>query len=258
MNNKVTYGELKKTFPVEKRSVESIYGRIIPVRQISYWFTIPLLNIGTTAFQASVIGMFIAILACIFIAMPNSIFRIIGVILVPIWHIFDCVDGNIARYKKTASEFGEAVDAICGYYLPIWLTFSLGVASYNIGNNHLNLSPEWFLIFGSIGAIANAQARLIHQKYAFSAAMIEKKTGNYIEKGEHQYTLSGFHKFRKMAMVELGPVGIPMFILWICPVFNLYAELTTYYCLFYIVGLAMITFKYLKLCNSSGKVNKNE
>jgi phosphatidylglycerophosphate synthase len=258
MKKKVTYGDLKATFPIEKRSVESIYGRIVPVRQISYWFTIPLLNIGTTAFQASVIGMLIAIVACIFIAMPNNILRIIGVILVPIWHIFDCVDGNIARYNKTASEFGEAVDAICGYFLPIWLSLSLGIASYNIGNNHLNLSPGWFLIFGGIGAIANAQARLVHQKYAFSAAMIEKKTGKYIEKGEHQYTLSGFHKFRKMAMVELGPIGIPMFILWLCPILNLFAELTIYYCLFYSAGLVMVTFKYLKLCNSSCKVNNDE
>ena len=120
---RVTYADLKATFPEEKKSVEAIYGRIVPVRKVSYWFTIPLLNMNVSAFQASIISMFIAIIACVFIAVPNNVLRNIGVYLVPIWHIFDCVDGNIARYRKTASDFGSAVDAICGYFIGTFLMF---------------------------------------------------------------------------------------------------------------------------------------
>ncbi len=90
-NKKVTYEILKETFPEEKKSVESIYGRIIPVRKISYWFTIPLLNINMTAFQASILSMYIAIAACVLIAIPSSAARVMGILLVPVWHIFDCV-----------------------------------------------------------------------------------------------------------------------------------------------------------------------
>ena len=172
-NKKVTYEILKETFPEEKKSVESIYGRIIPVRKISYWFTIPLLNINMTAFQASILSMYIAIAACVLIAIPSSAARVMGILLVPVWHIFDCVDGNIARYTKTASDFGSAVDAICGYFIETFLPFSLGIAAYNIKRNYFAVSPEIFIIFGAMGSICYTLMRLIHQKYAFEAKCVE-------------------------------------------------------------------------------------
>lgn len=245
---KVTYAELKSTFPDEKKKVESLYGRIIPVRQMSYLVTLPLLRLNVTAFQASIISMFIALIACLLIALPFSVTRVIGVILVPIWHIFDCVDGNIARYTKTASDFGSAVDAICGYFITSFLPLSLGIASYNIQNNYLNLPPVLYVIAGGLASISFTLMKLIHQKYAFSAKLVEEKTGQYIEKGEHQYTLTGFHKLRKIFEVEFGIVGLPMFVLWLCPVLNLYHLLTVYYCLFFCASLVLITVFYLKKC----------
>ena len=116
MGKFVTYSELKATFPEEKKAVESIYGIIVPVRKISYIFTIPMLALGVSAFQASIISIFIAVASCIFLSIPSAVCRVIGVILVPMWHIFDCVDGNIARYNKTASDFGGVVDAISGFH----------------------------------------------------------------------------------------------------------------------------------------------
>lgn len=245
---KVTYRALKDTFPAEKKFVESVYGRIIPVRKISYWFTIPLLHMGITAFQASVLSMYIAILACVLIVIPNSFARVIGIVLVPIWHIFDCVDGNIARYTKTASDFGSAVDAICGYFIESFLPFSLGIAAYNIGSNYFSISPAVFIIFGALGSICYTLMRLIHQKYAFEAKCVEAKTGKYFEKGDNQYTLKGFHRIRKMVQVNGGAVGIPMFLLWLCPIFNLYHILAVYYCVFCLGSLCVAVPFYLKKC----------
>lgn len=245
---KVTYKTLKATFPEEKKSVESIYGRIIPVRKISYWFTIPLLRMKVSAFTASIISMFVAILACVLIALPSPCARIAGIILVPVWHVFDCVDGNIARYTKTASDFGSAVDAICGYFIDVFLPISLGIASYNIGTDYLSIPLKFYIIFGAIGSASYTLMRLIHQKYAFEALSVEVKTGKKFEKGDNQYTLTGFHKVRKMLQVNCSVVGVPMFVLWLCPVFNLYHLLVTYYCLFYLVSLIVGTAFYLKKC----------
>lgn len=247
-DKKVTYKTLKATFPEEKKSVESIYGRIIPVRKISYWFTIPFLSINATAFQASILSLYVAIIACILIAVPNPTARIIGIILVPVWHILDCVDGNIARYTKTDSDFGSAVDAICGYFVETFLPFSLGIAAYNIKSNYFSASPEIFIIFGALGSICYTLMRLIHQKYAFEAKCVEEKTGKHFEKGDNQYTLTGFHKIRKMVQVNGGAVGIPMFILWLCPVFNLYHILTMYYCVFFACSLFVAVPFYLSKC----------
>ena len=246
---RITYRDLKATFPEEKKSVEAIYGRIVPVRKLSYWFTIPLINNRITAFQASIISMFIAVLACVFISVPNSIVRVIGVYLVPIWHIFDCVDGNIARYRKTASDFGSAVDAICGYFISAFLPLALGIASYNILENYLNWNPVVFIIFGGIGSISNILMRLIHQKYAFEALSAEIKNNTKYEKGDNQYTLTGFHRIRKMVTVEMGVVGIPMFVLLVAPFFNCYHILAFYYGVFNAFSLIIITFYYLRKCD---------
>lgn len=247
-NKTVTYKMLKETFPEEKKSVESIYGRLIPVRKISYWFTIPLLKMKVSAFIASIISMIIAIIACILIALPNPLTRIVGVVLIPIWHIFDCVDGNIARYTKTASDFGSAVDAICGYFVDAYLPLSLGVAAYNIGVDFIDLPLYLYIVFGGVASISFTLMRLIHQKYAFEALSVEMMTGKYFEKGDNQYTLTGFHKLRKILQVNCSVVGIPMFILWLCPAFNLYHLLVIYYCFFYVTSLVVGVPFYLKKC----------
>ena len=82
---------------------------------------------------------------------------------------------------------------------------------------------------------------------------VEKETGKYIEKGDHQYTLSGFNKLRKMVGVEMGPVGVPMFILWVCPIFNLYHMLALYYCTLFSASLLVGTAYYLKKCYESNR-----
>lgn len=252
MKKKVTYAELKATFPEEKKSVESLYGIIVPVRKISYLFTIPLLGMGVSAFQASILSIFIAVAACVFLSIPSAACRVIGVVLVPMWHIFDCVDGNIARYNKTASDFGGVVDAISGYFMMALLPIGLGIASFNIGKSYIPLPPEAWIAMGGIGAVTDVLARLIHQKYAFTAMKLEKESGKHIEKGDDQYHLSGFNRFRKMAGVEMGIVGLPMFALWLAPVFNLYHILTLYYCVFHAGSLVMIAAYYLRKCNKAG------
>ena len=190
---KVTYKDLKETFPEEKKSVESIYGRIVPIRKISYWVTIPFLKIGASAFQVTILAIIAAILACIFIAMPNNALRIIGIIFIPLWHIFDCVDGNIARYTKTSSPLGGAADAISGYIIMIFLPIALAIASININYNQLNISNELLLVLAGIASGCCAFEKLIHQKFAFEATQVEEKTGIKIDKGNNQYTLVGFH-----------------------------------------------------------------
>ena len=250
---KITYSDLKKTFPEEKKSVESLYGIIIPVRKISYFVTIPFLKFGVSAFKVSVISIVIAIIACAFLCIPNSICRIIGVILVPIWHLFDCIDGNIARYNKTGSVFGEAVDAISGYYMYAFLPIALGIASFNISNNLLGIPSYYFLIMGGLASIEDLLMRLIHQKYVYAMCQYEVKTGIKQEKGDNQYKLKGWHKIRKMVDVELTPVGVPMFILWLSPIFNLFYILTIFYFILFSFSLFVMTIYYLRKCHNYDK-----
>ncbi len=247
----VTYKELKATFPDEKKAIESLYGRIFPVRKISYLVTIPLLRMDVTPFAVSVSSIAVAMAACLMLSLPLAWARVTGIVLAVLWHILDCVDGNIARYTKKASRMGEAVDAICGYFILSFLCMALGIASYNIGENYLGISPHWFLIFGGVASVSVTLSRLIHQKYAFQAKMAEDEMKIYIEKGEHRYSLTGFHKLRGFIDANMGPVGIPMFVLWLSPFFNLYHILAVYYCAFNVLSLVVLTYYYLRQCKKT-------
>ena len=246
---RVTYSDLKKTFPVEKKSIESIYGRIIPVRKISYFVTIPFLYLNISAFTASVIAIFVAFAGCFLMSIPNDICRIIGVILIPIWHLLDCVDGNIARYTKTASPLGAVVDGISGYYCYAFLPLALGIAAFNIQINYLNISPNFFLIFGGIASVSNLLARLIYQKYA--NGILSYRLKNHVE--EDNTLPKKMTLLQNQIAVNLAPVGLPMFALFVAPLFNLYHILTIYYCGYYFLSLLFFTAVYLKKCKNFGK-----
>ena len=69
-----TYKEIKNSFPKEKEKLESLYGRIVPVRKLSYFFTVPLINMGFSAFQVSIISIFFAVAGCIVLAINNKYF----------------------------------------------------------------------------------------------------------------------------------------------------------------------------------------
>lgn len=239
-----TYKEIKDSFPKEKEKLESLYGRIVPVRKLSYLFTVPLINMGFSAFQVSIISIFFAIAGCVALAINNKYFIIAGIILVFLWHIFDCVDGNIARVRKSASKLGEFVDACSGYFVMAFLPFSIGVAAFH-EEMFLGEKSYIYIIIGGISSICEILMRLIHQKYAYTLAVIEKKGNIALEKGDNPYKLSGFHKLRKKIDIELGQLGFPMFILFLAPFFKLFFVLNIYYFLFHIFSLLVATIYYI-------------
>lgn len=246
---KVSYSDLKKTFPDEKKSIESLYGRIIPVRKISYIVTMPFLWLNMSAFSVSVISIFAAIAACVFLSLPFEWSRITGIVLVFFWHLLDCVDGNIARYRKTASHFGGVVDAISGYYFFAFFPLAFGIASFNIGQNYFSIPPFLFLVLGGIASISDLLMRLIYQKYRCAELEFKLKDSPTIqnENSNHGKLNSLVNKIQ----VECGPLGLPMFALWAAPVFNLFCVLTIYYCVFFTASALCMTVLYLRKCRKA-------
>lgn len=48
----------------------------------------------------------------ILFAMPNILFKILGALVIHLWFVLDCSDGEVARYTKTFSKFGKEMDYI--------------------------------------------------------------------------------------------------------------------------------------------------
>lgn len=52
------------------------------------------------------------IIGAILFAIPNIYIKIIGAILIHLWFILDCSDGEVARYTKTFSKYGKELDFV--------------------------------------------------------------------------------------------------------------------------------------------------
>jgi hypothetical protein len=107
---------------------EGWYGYYI--RQISFYPTALFLNLGISANQATWISMIVLILGCLLLAVGDHMSAIVGALLVNSWFILDYVDGDIARYKKSSSAYGDFIDMLGHYIAGGLLFFAVGVGSY--------------------------------------------------------------------------------------------------------------------------------
>jgi len=82
-------------------------------RRISVYVTRLFLALGVSANQATVLGLIAAIAAGGFFTRPAPVYWFAGLFLLYLSLILDCVDGEIARYRKTASPSGAYLDGIC-------------------------------------------------------------------------------------------------------------------------------------------------
>lgn len=157
------------------------------IRKISFCPTWLFLKLGISANQATYISIIVGVIGCSFLAFGNYENKIIGALLVNFWIVLDCVDGNIARYKETFSNYGEFVDALGGYLLNAILFLSVGIGAFNQPEpsfkfiNQIfgsNLNQSSLIILGAWASIVIILSRLIFHKFMniFSQAQSVKFT----------------------------------------------------------------------------------
>jgi phosphatidylglycerophosphate synthase len=177
MNEKaqiITVNELRSDYRRHRKSTQDkneLMGYYI-VRPLSFYPTAVFMNIGLTANQTTWISLIVLLVGCFLLAVGNYLTALAGAALLNIWLVLDFVDGNIARYEKTCSRYGEFIDAM-GAYLAHLSFFAAGVGFYVSRNSLLLSSFEWpveeysavILILGSIASLAAIWIRLIFQKF---------------------------------------------------------------------------------------------
>jgi len=165
--------KIKESLPKKKNSKSSIWVKII-IRKLSFIFTFIFINLGSSAWFASIFSIFVALTGSVLLCINQPIYRIIGMILVEFWLVMDCVDGNIARVKKESSETGEFIDALSGYYITAFVFLAIGVAAFNTSN--IQIDKYIFIILGALTSITGILARLIHQKYTYTLMTLERQS----------------------------------------------------------------------------------
>lgn len=100
---------------------------------IYYWLSSPLIKIlaktSITPNQISFLYLILAIIGGVLFSFGIYLYSIIAMLLVQIYQILDCVDGEIARMKNIQCKYGEWVELNTDMVivLPLFLGISIGV-----------------------------------------------------------------------------------------------------------------------------------
>jgi len=115
-----------------------------------------LLHTSVTANQITIVSLAIAMIAMLFLAIPGIAAFFAGVLFLQLWYYLDHVDGQIARYRKTASLTGRFLDFLTHHIVHTALFLSFGFYGYAASGAVL------FIIWGCIAALAMASFNVMH------------------------------------------------------------------------------------------------
>jgi len=175
--NKLSIRDVRATYPIEKIALEkrNKTGLYYLGRLPSFYVTWVFLRLNISANQATYISIIIGLGSCIFLALGSYTLKLAGAFLAALYLLLDCVDGNIARYRKSASLFGKFIDASASYIISSFLFMSIGAGIFTDPDSSVLLRhPESFLIpfnkhifliVGFWSALSYVLARLISLRY---------------------------------------------------------------------------------------------
>lgn len=251
---KYSYAFIKGTLTVKKNSRSSVWVRNL-IRKISFPVTYIFINNGWSANMVSVLSMIIVFVGSILLAINNFTCMLWGIILINIWLILDCVDGNIARCHKKKTFMGDFYDAVAGYAPFAFATIALGIAAFHTSYLFPSKYHNYFLIIGGCGSMANIYSRLIHQKYLV-CEFVAKKTLGQLE----EITLKDTENKRSFAYLreridkEIGVSGLFMPWLFVALFTKTFDIMLLFYATYYILSFFVIVFIYFMKAAKFDKV----
>ncbi len=222
-----SFNKIVESLPAKKNSNSSWWVKLW-VRKASFPFTYLFINMGFSPNVVSVLSIFFVLAACVGYALSTPASIITAVVLINVWLILDCVDGNIARCRKQKTTYGEFVDDIGGYYTVAFIYLAIGLCVYNIGGALTEANNKWMLVAGGVASICDILARLINKDYV----NFSKNRADFIQEDyrtESKYSLS---YVRRRVGKELGVSGMFMFLTIICAIYNAYDLMVWFYLIF--------------------------
>lgn len=223
---KYTAKYFKDSMPEWKRKKDPIVSKIF-YRRVSFYFASIFASKGISANTVSNISTIIGVTAVAMYMFPNYICGIIGGILVNLWLILDCTDGNIARSVKP-QPYGEFVDAVSSYLLVGLLFNALGWYAYVQGGFLINDNVA-VMVIGGFTSSFDSLMRLVYQKYI----VISREIG--IE-GKVAFDGSNSNRIDKIRMrveQEIGMGGILPILILLASIFNCLDIILLAYCVYY-------------------------
>lgn len=126
--------ELKKICQDSKSEAMDWYSKMF-YRSISIHITKLLLRTSVTANQVTFFTIVLGLIAGVLFSFGTHSYMLAGALLLQLWLIFDCVDGEIARYKGTAGICGKYMESLDHYVTEPFIIACVGFGLYVLFDN---------------------------------------------------------------------------------------------------------------------------
>lgn len=233
----------KENLPEYKRQKDSILLKLF-YRPCSFFVSSFVSQFGITANSVSFFSAIIAIIACVCFLTRIYAVQITGAVLVSVWLLLDCTDGNIARSIKK-QPFGGFADAMSSYLLIGFLPTCIGVATYFDGGLLFPKECIWIVLIGAIASSSDSLMRLIYQKYINTERTMEDrgvlKREKNIRKDESQV-----NSFIVRIEMEFGIAGILPILILICTILKKLDIVVLYCFAYYFLSFIVSTLMYVR------------
>lgn len=242
----------KEQLPEWKKKKDPVLSRIF-YRPVSFYTASFATKLNISANAISYFSAILGIIACVLFVFDNWYARLIGAILVNIWLILDCTDGNIARSVKK-QQFGEFADGISSYILVGFLFTTIGFGVYNTGGLLFDAGNPWIIMIGALASSSDSLMRLIYQKYQNTLQNMKTNTENKKTIIDVRNDKDKVGNIRVRVEAELGIGGILPIAILIATIFNA-LDIVVIYSIFYyglsfIVSSMLFVVKAIKASNN--------
>lgn len=241
--------------PGWKKKKDPILSRLF-YRPLSFVTASVAASLDISANTVSYFSAIVAIVACVMFLFPSNGLHICGAILINIWLLLDCTDGNLARSVKK-QPFGEFADGISSYILVGLMCTTMGVAVYHEGGLLIPSGTPWIILMGALASSSDTMMRLIYQKYKSNERSMADEGIIKIEndvRTDHDQVGS----FRVRVEAELGVGGLLPVAILLAAIFNA-LDVIVIYCLLYygmscIVASLIYVRKAMKVANGKSGI----
>ena len=223
--------------PEWKRIKDPFLSRIF-YRPVSFLLASLCAKMGVGANAVSYWSAAVAIAACALFVPNNHVCHIVAAVLVNVWLLMDCTDGNLARGVKK-QPFGEFADSMSSYILVGFLITCMGFACYHVGGIIVPKGNLWIVLFACIASTSDTMMRLIYQKYKATERKLQDAG---ILEAEYDVRLDNAqtNNWRVRIESDLGIGGILPLMVLLGVIFNA-IDIVIIYCLCYYGGSFVIS-----------------
>lgn len=183
--------------PEWKRKKDPVLSRIF-YRPLSFCLSSLFCEIGWTANMVSYFSVLIALTACVCFILG---YGVIGAILINVWLLLDCSDGNIARCVKKEA-YGDFADSMSSYVCVGLMFVCMGYCSCKSGGLIFSQGDYRIILIGAIAGSSDSLMRLLYQKFKNSSMLL----GIDVNTSEDPEQESGINRIRMKidAYISLG------------------------------------------------------